>query len=331
MTETAIQESRGFQPTNLAELKEMATMMSKSNMVPKDFQNRPMDILVASQFGSELGLGMLASLQNIAVINGRPAIWGDAALALVQAHPDCEGVVEEVDREAGVATCTAKRKGRPDVVRVFSMDDAKTAGLAGRNVWKQYPWRMLQMRARGFALRDQWADALKGISIAEEARDAEVIQVEAAVSDAGRGLSRLETTLIAPSTPIENVVGEAEQAPEAEETQDQGKAEEPPAKRTKPARASKKKPAKATKTKAVETGVPGVEENMFPPDAEDEKRAAVVRKIYAIAKSLDAKSKEEVWAVASDYFGKVISGPSELALFDLESLLSQFEAMQKGQ
>ena len=48
-------------------------------------------------------------------------------------------------------------------------------GKTGRNgaptPWVTYPDRMLQMRARGFALRDVFADALRGVITAEEAQD----------------------------------------------------------------------------------------------------------------------------------------------------------------
>ena len=52
------------------------------------------------------------------------------------------------------------------------MADAKRAGLAGKSgPWTQYPRRMLQMRARGFALRDAFPDLLRGLVTAEEAMD----------------------------------------------------------------------------------------------------------------------------------------------------------------
>jgi len=117
----------------------------------------------------------MQSLQSIAVINGRPTIWGDAALALVQSSPVCEYVREYTEGEGDqlVAVCEAKRKGypAPTVVR-FSMADAKRAGLAGKaGPWSQYPGRMLTLRARGFALRNAFADALRGLITAEEAQD----------------------------------------------------------------------------------------------------------------------------------------------------------------
>tara|TARA_R110002020_G_scaffold37892_1_gene114463 strand:- start:30 stop:494 length:465 start_codon:yes stop_codon:yes gene_type:complete len=49
---------------------------------------------------------------------------------------------------------------------------AKKAKLWGKpGPWTQYPARMLQVRARAMALRDQFADVLSGIHIGEEVRD----------------------------------------------------------------------------------------------------------------------------------------------------------------
>ena len=54
----------------------------------------------------------------------------------------------------------------------FSIEDAKRAGLLGKSgPWQQYTARMLTLRARAFALRDKFADVLKGLSMAEEALD----------------------------------------------------------------------------------------------------------------------------------------------------------------
>lgn len=150
-------------------------MVAKTPFAPKDFQGKPEACMLAGQHGAEVGLGPMQSLQCIAVINGRPSIWGDAALALVQSSPVCEFVSESVDGdgEQMVATCIAKRRGYPAPSAVkFSVADAKKAGLWGKSgPWTQYPKRMLQLRARGFALRDAFPDVLKGLVTAEEAQD----------------------------------------------------------------------------------------------------------------------------------------------------------------
>ena len=150
-----------------------AGYLADSDLVPKDFKGKPGNCLIAMQWGSELGLKPLQSLQNLAVINGRPALWGDAVIALVMASPVCEYVTEEDDGKT--AYCRVKRKGAPEQVRSFSMDDAVKAGLAGKQgPWTQYPKRMRQMRARAFALRDVFPDVLRGMPVAEELQDMEI-------------------------------------------------------------------------------------------------------------------------------------------------------------
>lgn len=144
--------------------------LADSDMVPKDFKGKPANCLVAIQWGMELGLKPLQAMQNIAVINGRPALWGDAVIAIVRGSPLCEFVIEEDDGET--ARCRVKRRGEPEQVRTFSMADAKAAGLMGKQgPWSQYPKRMRQMRARAFALRDVFPDVLRGMPVAEELMD----------------------------------------------------------------------------------------------------------------------------------------------------------------
>jgi hypothetical protein len=167
--------TRGLALATFDDAFRFAAMVAKSDFAPKDFRGKPESCLLAIQHGSEIGLSPMQSLQNIACINGRPAIWGDAALAVAMASPVCEYVREQIegDGEAMAATCEAKRRGyeKPTVAR-FSVVDAKKAGLWGKSgPWTQYPRRMLQLRARGFALRDAFPDVLKGLVTAEEAQD----------------------------------------------------------------------------------------------------------------------------------------------------------------
>ena len=167
--------ARGLALATFDDAFRFATMVAKSDFAPKDFRGKPESCLLAIQHGSEIGLSPMQSLQNIACINGRPAIWGDAALAVAMASPVCEYVRERVEGEGDAMTayCEAKRRGyeRP-TLSTFSVADAKKAGLWGKSgPWTQYSRRMLQLRARGFALRDAFPDVLKGLVTAEEAQD----------------------------------------------------------------------------------------------------------------------------------------------------------------
>ena len=158
-------------PQTLDEAMKYAEVIARSDIVPNDYKGKPGNVLIAVQMGMELGLPPMQALQNISVVNGRPAVWGDSLMAIARAHHACEYISETFEERTMTATCKAKRRGQPEEVRTFSQKDAELAGLWGRNTWKQYPKRMLQMRARGFAIRDVFPDALRGIALAEEVQD----------------------------------------------------------------------------------------------------------------------------------------------------------------
>ena len=164
------QSAFDLSPRNFEQALTFSDYLADSDLVPKDFKGRPGNCLIAMQWGAELGLKPLQALQNLAIINGRPALWGDAVIALVRSSPLCEFIIESDD--GTTATCRVKRRGEPEQSRTFGMDDAKTAGLLGKSgPWTQYPKRMRQMRARAFALRDVFPDVLRGLPVAEEVMD----------------------------------------------------------------------------------------------------------------------------------------------------------------
>jgi hypothetical protein len=155
---------------NFTEAIQLGEHIKKSGFAPKGMT--VIDIVLSIQMGLELGLPPMQALQNISVINGKPSIYGDLMLALCKNHKDWEWCSEEYHSERHTAVCVVKRKGEPEVVCEFSMEQAKKARLSGKTgPWSDYPERMLQMRARGFALRDAFPDALKGLISVEEARD----------------------------------------------------------------------------------------------------------------------------------------------------------------
>lgn len=174
--EVPIRADGRFAPTNLSGLYELSRLISASALAPKGLET-PESICVVMAKGLEIGLSPLTALQNIALINGRPGIFGDAALALVRSSKLCEYVFEKECGEHGTDSfgfaCCVKRVGDPEeITRTFRVGDAKQAKLWGKSgPWTFYPSRMLQMRARGFALRDVFPDILSGIKTVEELQD----------------------------------------------------------------------------------------------------------------------------------------------------------------
>jgi hypothetical protein len=171
--------SHGVRLQSLEDLYRFAVAVSKTPFAPKDFKT-PEAIMIACQYGMEVGLTPMQSLQSVAVVNGKPALYGDALVAVVRASGLLEEFEESIDGEGDerVAVCRVKRRGMKAREARFSVADAKTARLWGKTgrdgqttPWITYPERMLAMRARGFALRDEFADVLRGLIAYEEAAD----------------------------------------------------------------------------------------------------------------------------------------------------------------
>jgi len=185
----------GVKLASLEDAYRFANAIVASGFAPRGME-KPEAVLVAIQLGAEIGLSPMAALQNTAVINGRPAIYGDAALALVRGSGLLVSYKEEEIGEPGSDAhgyrVTAVREGDQTAVETFTVGDAKRAKLWGKNgPWSDYPKRMLRFRARGYVLRDLFGDVLKGLRTVEEARDipAEPINVTPLADKVAGGLS----------------------------------------------------------------------------------------------------------------------------------------------
>ncbi|MCP4036069.1 MAG: hypothetical protein GY733_03970, partial [bacterium] len=169
---------RGVQLATMDDMFRLANAFHKSKMFERSHKS-PESIMVAIQAGVERGFSITESLGTITVINGRVSIMGDGARAMIRAAGVLEPgtdieweVAGEGDNRVGRAR--SHRKGMKTVYdwEEFSVADAKLARLWGKSgPWSEYPGRMLKYRALGFHLRDQYSDVLKGLTIAEEARD----------------------------------------------------------------------------------------------------------------------------------------------------------------
>lgn len=194
--------TRGYiMPTTVEEAARMAQAVMLGGFAPDSYGRDPNKIMLGIMAAMEAGLQPLYGLRQIAIINGRPTIWGDAAMALVQS----KNLIDEYT-EAQVGTTPTdndlskwpddygwkvviKRKGQKGSYEgIFTVGMAKRARLwlnAKKVPWMEHPDRMLKIRARAFPLRDGFADALAGLAIREEVEDFETVEkhVEIDLSD----------------------------------------------------------------------------------------------------------------------------------------------------
>lgn len=158
-----------YLPDTKSEAYKFAMSFANSMFCPKVYQGKPDDVYLAMAYGAQIGLNPLLAVQNIAVVNGRPSVYGDAMTAIVMGHPETQ-YYEDGYKEDGTAYCKITRKGKT-IYREFSEAMARRAGLWGKDIWSKYPERMLLWRAKGNAIRDLYADVLMGMWSVEEARD----------------------------------------------------------------------------------------------------------------------------------------------------------------
>ncbi len=158
-----------YLPDTKSDAYKFAMSFANSMFCPKVYQGKPDDVYLAMAYGAQIGLNPLLAVQNIAVVNGRPSVYGDALTAIVMGHPETTAY-EDGYMADGTAYCRITRKGKT-VYREFSEAMARKAGLWGKDIWAKYPERMLLWRAKGNAIRDLYADVLMGMWSVEEARD----------------------------------------------------------------------------------------------------------------------------------------------------------------
>ncbi len=168
----------GFAPRNIDEAYRLGDGFAKSGFFPA--LKTGSQVLVAMQIAKDTRVPFTSIAQNVMFVNGRVSLFGDALLGVAYAsggmtdfEETCEGEGDEA-----VATCRVVKKGIvTPIIRRFSVADAKAAKLWGKaGPWQTYPKRMLQMRARAWALRD--AGVTSGLSSAEELRDVKLATVE---------------------------------------------------------------------------------------------------------------------------------------------------------
>jgi hypothetical protein len=175
-------------------------------------------ILVATQYGMELGLSPMAALNSICVVRSKPSLWGDAALALVKKSGLCEYVKETIEgvKDGRFAKVISKRKDTGEVVTTeFSVSDAIQAKLWNKTgPWTTHPDRMLKYKARAFNLRDNFPDVLMGMHITEELYGEEPLPVPECETPTRENRRKVESIKIADQICDETI----DQAIKTEET-----------------------------------------------------------------------------------------------------------------
>lgn len=152
---------------------DLAVSIASTELVPAKLRNRPDAVAAVILAGREIGLPPMTALRTVFIVDGKPALYAEAMLALVLAAGH---EVRYLESTGSVCTVVGKRKGSTSEHQVtWTLDEARRAGLSGQ-VWNKYPRAMLKHRATAELCRDLFADVLAGLAAVEEVAETEVSQ-----------------------------------------------------------------------------------------------------------------------------------------------------------
>jgi hypothetical protein len=157
---------------SLPEKMQYAKALAESGMLPNQYRKQPANLLYALEYAESLGLHPMAAITGIHVIEGKPS----ASAALISALVRRAGHKLRVRGTDTEAVAQIVRADDPDYtfeVR-WTMARAEQAGLARKQVWKNYPAAMLKARAITEVARDACEEALSGMHYTPEELGANV-------------------------------------------------------------------------------------------------------------------------------------------------------------
>lgn len=231
--------------------KEEADSLAESDLLPKGYENKPANIMLAFKTGRSLGLDRLQSLQHTFTVNGRTRVYGDMMLALAMKHRDFVDIKFEYGPDVDVddkhgklpefVKCIVILKERENVESIYTLENAKK----NPNFSSDFkPWmtghgrRMMKFRAQSFSLRDAFPDKLSGVYDEYEFEEIQTVNknITAETTDLGKsGTDGLKDSLKEDEATeptdviIQDEKGEDIQPKDAPEGKAEDKKEEPKA------------------------------------------------------------------------------------------------------
>jgi len=324
-----------------AALMEQATVYASSDLVPKEYQGKPANVIIAMELAARLGAGWFQIMQNMTPINGKPSFSATFLMAMISASgrfepleyrmevtgPEKTVVLEYSEREGfgqnakyvqkklnytyTPTTCRAvgidKRTGKEVVGPPVSYDMAIEQSWISKagSKW-QGPMRelMLTYRAGSFFARVYASDLTLGISSTEEVRDTmPYIDVQSEVMDQRQ-----------PATPSttnpHRVAAQADPAPAGETTA--------------PAAA-----APTTRKRTPKPGTPAAAESVkpAPEPAKPAQRGEIV--FYEGCEFKDGESSGKPWRKFTVAFSKSDGTTGHASTFDTKTV-DPLETLEQG-
>jgi len=149
----------------VTDVREMAKAAAGSRLFSVKNEQEAFTLMLLAQAE---GCHPMQAMQRYNIVQGRPAKTANAMLSDFQG---AGGKVKWIERSTTAAEAEFMSPGLSDPVTVrVTMEDAKRAGLAGKQNWKNYPRQMLSARCISEGVGVAWAGA-RALYTPEEVSD----------------------------------------------------------------------------------------------------------------------------------------------------------------
>lgn len=170
---------------NFKEIFDIGKMFASSQLVPQNYQGKPMDCTIAVDMANRMGISPMMVMQNLYVVKGKPQWSGQACMSLIRGSSDFKEVrpVYTGERNTDSWGCyiRAVDKATGEIVKgtEVTIGMAKAEGWYSKpdkygketSKWQTMPEQMLAYRAAAFFARVYIPNALMGVAVEGEVED----------------------------------------------------------------------------------------------------------------------------------------------------------------
>lgn len=150
--------------TEIGNTLKLAKALHESGFLPRSVDT-PAKATALIMTGREMGLGPMASIRSIAIVDGKPIVAADLQLGLFKRAGGRARFTQLDDQGAVLAL---RHPNGDEHVESFTIADAKAAGLTGKDNWRKYPKAMLRSRVITAGLKSVGFEPLAGAYDPEE-------------------------------------------------------------------------------------------------------------------------------------------------------------------
>jgi hypothetical protein len=161
---------------SVSDIQAMAQAITKSGLFGIKTADQAVALMLVAQ--SE-GRHPASVASEFDIIQGRPALKSQAALARFQA---AGGKIQWVERTDSKASAKFSHAQGGELLVEWTIEQARDAGLTSKQTWKQYARAMLSARVVAEGVRACYPACLNGVYLAEEVQDFDTKPIKAQVT-----------------------------------------------------------------------------------------------------------------------------------------------------